>query len=372
VVLGANLALFLIGCSGGGGGTTMPAKPSPIGAVFVIAIENHNWVQPGAGESAQIYGNAAAPYINSLVTPGNPNAALVSYASNYQNTGVGIHPSEPNYIWSEAGSNFGILDDNDPYPDNVQSTSNHLCAYLNAKGILWRSYQEDTDLAQSSGQLTSRPLSKSQYTVPLVSTSGSSSRYRNVYNGSNNYAYGAKHNPMVFFADTNGGNNPTSSNPQAGNYAPLQQLQTDLANNSVARYNWIAPDLYNDMHSALPGGFTNYGRSYMGDQAAVAAGDNFLSKVVPMIMASQAFKSNGVIVIWDDETEGGDTSDYKIVEIVVSPLAKGNAYTNQIKHSHSSDLLTWQKVFAVGPAAGIGDAANASDLSDLFVSGAVP
>jgi len=193
-----------------------------------------------------------------------------------------------------------------------------------------------------------------------------------VYNGSNNYAYGAKHNPMVFFADTNGGNNPTSSKPQAGNYAPLQQLQTDLANNSVARYNWIAPDLYNDMHSALPGGFTNYGRSYMGDQAAVAAGDNFLSKVVPMIMASQAFKSNGVIVIWDDETEGGDTSDYKIVEIVVSPLAKGNAYTNQIKHSHSSDLLTWQKVFAVGPAAGIGDAANASDLSDLFVSGAVP
>lgn len=53
-----------------------------IGDVFVIAMENHNWTQPVAQLSPQpIFGNPAAPYINSLVTPGNANAAQVSYAS---------------------------------------------------------------------------------------------------------------------------------------------------------------------------------------------------------------------------------------------------------------------------------------------------
>src|SRR5580704_11710185 len=117
------------------------AGADQIGAIFVIPLENHNWTQPGGGSPAQILGNAAAPYINSLVTPGNPNAAMVSFASNYQNSGAGIHPSEPNYIWSEAGTNFGILNDNDPYPNNVENTTDHLCGYLQALGISFMSYQ---------------------------------------------------------------------------------------------------------------------------------------------------------------------------------------------------------------------------------------
>jgi hypothetical protein len=39
-------------------------------------------------------------------------------------------------------------------------------------------------------------------------------------------------------------------------------------------------------------------------------------------------------------------------------------------YTHSSDLLTWQEVFGVGPC--LLDACNANDLSDLFVAGAVP
>src|SRR5207248_6520458 len=61
------------------------APAGAIKTVFVIAMENHNWTQPTSQTSpGQILGNPAAPYINSLVTPGNPNAAQVSYASNYQ------------------------------------------------------------------------------------------------------------------------------------------------------------------------------------------------------------------------------------------------------------------------------------------------
>ena len=100
------------------------------------------------------------------------------------------------------------------------------------------------------------PLPQNQWTVPLSSFSGAFvPGYVNGFNGSNLYNYAAKHNPMVFFTDTNGGDNTTPSNPLSTHYAPLQQLMTDLANNTVTDYNWITPDQYNDMHTALPGGF---------------------------------------------------------------------------------------------------------------------
>jgi len=71
--------------------------------------------------------------------------------------------------------------------------------------------------------------------------------------------------------------------------------------------------------------------------------------IVPEIEASQAYQNNGAIVLWWDETEGGDTSVYTIPEIIISPDAKGNAYANDVLYTHSSDLLTWQEVFGVGP-----------------------
>jgi hypothetical protein len=347
----------------------VPARAETIQSVFVIAMENHNWTQPGSQTSpAQVFGNPAAPYINSLVTPGNPNAAQTSYASNYLNSGTGIHPSEPNYIWSEAGSNLGVANDNDPFGTNGtnQSTAQSLSNYLQSSGQTWRSYQEDTDVNLTNNQ----PLATSQYTVPLSSFAGTFTSGTNQYNGSNQYNYAAKHNPQVFFTSTNGGNDKTTSNPEAQNYAPLQQLAADLTNNTVAQYNFITPNQYNDMHSALNGGFTYLGTHYTGDQAAIAQGDNFLSQIVPMIEASQAYQNNGLIILWWDETEGGDGANRTIPEILISPDAKGNAYTNTIQYTHSSDLLTLEEIYGLNPC--LRDACNATDLSDLLRAGVVP
>ena len=86
-----------------------------LGTIFVIAMENHNWTQPTDQTSPQqIFMNANAPFINSLVNGTSGISDQVSYATNYINAGVGIHPSEPNYIWAEAGTNFGVLNDDDP------------------------------------------------------------------------------------------------------------------------------------------------------------------------------------------------------------------------------------------------------------------
>ena len=344
--------------------------------VFVIALENHNFTQPSSyTATGQLFGNPAASYINSLVTPGNANAAQVSYASHYNNViynGSTVHPSEPNYVWAEAGKP-GPLNDADPYPANIVNSPS-LSATLAAAGKSWKSYQEDIDLARNgSGGLTNTVLNSSQYTVPLSSFSGTSADYTNAYNGSHQYNYAAKHNPQVFFTATNGGNDPSTANPQAQNYAPLQQLQADLAANTVADYNWITPDQYNDMHTALKNGFTYNGVHYTGDQAEIAQGDNFLSQIIPMIMASQAYQDNGAIVIWNDEDEGdnaGTDSQFSGAEIVISPLAKGNAYNSTVSLNHSSDLLTMQEIFGV-TGTHLGDAANATDLSDLFKPNAI-
>jgi hypothetical protein len=366
----------------------VPSASKPLGDIFYIEMENHNLTQPSGlgGSPAQLLNNPAAPYLNSLMTPGDKNAKYTSFASNYYNVefndpSQSIHPSEPNYVWQEAGL-AGPLNDADPYPDNIVDAPN-LSALLQAAGIPWKSYQEDIDLIPANGSvnqpgansLTSTVAPQDQWTVPLTRFSGTSNAYVNPYNGSNQYNFAPKHDGQLFFTATNGGNDATPSNPEALFYAPLQQLQTDLDNNTVARYNLITPDQYNDMHSNLDNGFTHQGTHYTGDQASIAEGDNFLSMIVPDIMASKAWKKDGAIVIWFDETEAGDTTDFTLPLVVISRQAKGNAYDSTLTYTHSSDLKSMQELFGVSAPGGgfLGDAntPGTNDFSDLFNSGAL-
>jgi hypothetical protein len=246
-------------------------------------------------------------------------------------------------------------------------------------GKTWRSYQEDTDLKTVAGTLTNVVLPRNQWTVPLTSFSGNfGSGTFNQYNGTTQYNYAAKHNPMVFFTDSNGGNDPTPANPLSQNYAPLQQLAIDLAQNNVADYNFITPNQFNDMHTALTGGF----QGFTADAARIKQGDNFLSIVVPMIMASRAYLDHGAIIIWTDETEpvsatdNPDDGNHTLLEFVISPDAHPNVnglpYASPVFLTHSSDLRTLQKIFHATRPLFLGDAVHATDLSSLFAEGVIP
>ncbi len=333
-----------------------------------------------------IFGDtAAAPYFQSLVTPGNANAAQTAYETAYYQPGNGEHPSEPNYVWAEAGTNFNpiatgtttsttqgpivgniITNDNDPSASSKNILNGpHLTGQLNSAGIPWKNYQEDYQFSSS----------------PLVSASGNGGTHNgnlvgpNPYNGTTQYNYAVKHNPMAFFPDT-----------ATQNVEQMSQLQTDLTNNTVGRYNWITPNQFNDMHTALTGGFTYNGQHFTGDQAQIAQGDNYLSILVPQIMASQAYQNNGAIVIWNDETEGADDQTATSTEIVISQLAKGNAYASSIVTNHSSDVKTMEQLFGLplidnaipnseffaGLPGVFATVQGSNDLSDLFVADAVP
>ena len=339
----------------------LAAQSSQAGHIFVIAMENHNLLQPNPTNSPQqILGNPAAPYLNSLMTPGNSNSVHSSFAVNYYNSGIGVHPSEPNYVWAEAGTDFGVHTDADPRATNgntFYAGALHLTAQLTAAGISWNNYQEDVQLSVS----------------PTNSASGTNGPVNPFY-GTTQFNYAVKHNPMAFFTDT-----------AVANVYPLSQFFADLSGHNTARYNWITPNQYNDAHSALSGGFTYNSVHYTGDQASIAQGDNFLAQIVPIIMASEAYKDNGAIIIWWDETENGDTTTRTIPEIVISPLSKGHAYASTVPMNHSSDIKTLEEIFHLpflnnpiqtnetdATGTGYNNVALVNDLSDLFVSGAIP
>jgi hypothetical protein len=335
----------------------IPVQATPVlqqvKTVFVIAMENHNFKQPSPLSSPQqIFTNPAAPYINSLITPGHSNAVQVSYSTKYYNAGVGVHPSEPSYVWAEGGTDFGIHTDNEPRAAyNNVFTNNHLVRQLNTAGITWKNYQEDVQRAAS----------------PTNNSSGSSGAI-NPYYGTAQYDYAVKHNPMAFYTDT-----------QIQNVSAFTNFLKDLTNNGIGRYNWITPNQFNDQHSALTGGYTYHSVLYTGDQAAIAQGDNFLSILVPKIMASAAYQDHGVIIIRWDETEGGDSTSYTIPEITISPLAKGNAYASSVELNHSSVIKTVEEIFGLtfltnaipasetkASGSGYNNVATVNDLSDMF------
>ncbi len=284
---------------------TLPATEALTGhanrTVFLIMMENHNW--------PEIKGNRSAPYINDTLLP------LGAHAEQYYNP-PRLHSSEPNYLWLEAGTNFNVANDLDPKV-NHQASTQHLVTLLNAAGVTWKAYQEGID-----GR-----------SCPLVSKG----------------LYAAKHNPMVFFDDVTDRNNPNSAYCIA-HERPYSELASDLANNAVARYNFITPDLCDDMHNSFGCQTPN----------SVGNGDTWLANEVPKLLASSAYRDGGVIMITWDEAEDGDGP---IGFILLSPNAKAG-YSNNIHYTHSSTLRTLQEIFDVSPW--LGDAAQATDLSDLF------
>jgi hypothetical protein len=401
------LALLRLLAVGGGVGLTLATAHAQVKTVWYILMENRNFTQSENSNGDQVYGSTAAPYLNSLITPGNANSAQVSYCTAYHNvlsvydgSGPSIHPSEPNYVWMEAGSNLSKLDDNDPYGSsqsvlqidnfvaaNPTYSGQNLCGLLQAAGITWAAYSEETNNLNSvggnangtngsstNGNLTANAAPSSIWTVPLASFSGTNSAFTNPYNGTHQYNFACKHTGSLFFADTNGTTSQTVANtqtypgnPEALNYRPLPNLASDLTNGTCAQYNVITPDQYNDMHTALTGGYTYNGHAFTGSNAQIAQVDNFCSIVVPEIMASPQYQAgNGLIVIWTDETEGTPQNDFAhtLTEILISPLCKGNAYASTLNYTHSSDLNTMQKIFQVvgnTPTGFLNDAANPSN-----------
>jgi hypothetical protein len=233
-------------------------------------MENYNW--------SEIEGSTNAPFINTNLLP------IASFCEQYYNPPRN-HPSEPNYLWLEAGTNFGLFNDDSPYT-NHQATANHLVTQLENAGIAWKAYMEDI----------------SGTSVPLVGTAN----------------YVAEHDPFVFFDDVTGTN--SSDYPYGiAHIRPYTEFSADLTNGTLARYNFITPNLCDDGHIPCP--LVTNGLQQV---------DAWLATQVPKILASPAYQDNGALfILWDEALTG----DGPIGMILLSPLARGGGYFNNIHYT---------------------------------------
>ena len=254
-----------------------------------------------------ILGNKHAPFINELAKHG---AVAAGYHDSF------VHPSEPNYLWMTAGQNFGILDDNDPAKHTISSTS-HIADQLELAGLSWKAYEEG--MGEPCG-LTSHGR------------------------------YAAKHDPFVYYQDINGWDGKAVHRTQRciDHVVDYSQLDKDIAAHQVPRYAFITPNLDDDMHDG-----------------SIARGDAWLAREIPKIMATDAYKHNGVIFLLWDEGGGtlspGDDPPF----IVISPLIKSGT-TSHVAYDTSSYLKTVQNILGVEQISCTGDRQTSLAMSDLF------
>ena len=289
------------------GRITLPDRvPNPesvtvagISNVFVVLMENHDW--------SSIQGSEYCPYINKTLLPQS------SYATRYYSP-PGIHPSEPNYLWIVAGTNFNIRNDDLPSA-NRQSSTNTLFHQLDQAGISWKAYQEDIP----GNNIPDKAVGK----------------------------YAPRHNPGIFFDSLR-----TNLNYATNHYRPFTELARDLTNNTAPRFSFISPNVTNDMHDLTPG-----------SPSTRKQGDDWLAREMPKILNSAAFSNGGALfLLWD---EGSADGDGPMGMIVLSPRAKGGGYNNRKFYTHSSLLRTLQDIYGLQPY--LADAQYATSLNDLFL-----
>jgi phospholipase C len=290
------------------------ATTSAIQHVFVIAMENHG--------TASIYGNtSSAPYINNTLLP------MYGRATNFLDTLPSL-PSEPHYIWMDAGTNafsdHTFTNDNNPSSSNSTGSTAHLSTQITAAGSTWLSYQEG--------------LNSTTGACPIA--------------GSGNYA--PKHDPFIFFRDVSG-NPPSKTNSFcAAHHKALTALATDMTNNTVAAYNFITPNQCHDMHS----------NSCTGSSDPIKQGDTWLSQNVPAIISYVNAHQGVLFIVWD-EPEG---STGMIPLIVVGPHVKPG-FVSTVQYTHGSLVKSVEQILALPTLSKV---STDNTFTDFFVAGFFP
>jgi len=296
-----RIAWLLIGSILYGQIVTCRASQTNIQTVFLIVMENVSW--------PDIAGSTNAPFINNFLLPQS------SYASNMFIV-PGTFGSLPQYLWLESGTNWGVTSDSSDPSAHHFATTNHFVIQLQNAGISWKSYQEN--ISGTACPTTSSGL------------------------------YAAWHNPFVYFDDIY--LSPTNC---TNHIRPYTEFERDLTNNMVARYNFITPNLCDDMHgsaSCPPGN-------------RIRLGDNWLSIEAPKILNSQAYQNNGALIVTWDEGTANAAGPYGT--IILSPWAKGGGYAISNRLDHTATFRTLQEIFQV-PL--LYAAKTGPNLNDLFRS----
>lgn len=277
-----------MGCGGASASHPTPSVSQPTFAhVVLIVEENHSY--------SDVIGNSSMPYLNSL-------AQQYGLAAQYY---ADAHPSLPNYFMLTVGKTETFTDSF----SSVVSDDNVVRELVKA-GKTWKCYAESLP---SAGYL-----------------------------GADVYPYLQQHNPFSYLSDVQ------SSPAQAANIVPFTQFATDLANNSLPRYAFVAPDALDDAHDGT-----------------LAQADSWLQQNIAPLISNTNFQSSGLLIITFDESETTDTAHGggHVPAVIVSSQAKRN-YVSETFFQHESTLQLTLATSGVNSFPGA--AASAPSMNEFF------
>ncbi len=289
----AGLWSLQIGCGGGSTSQNVPA-PSPVPAnfptfshVFLVVEENHSF--------SDVIGNASMPYFNSLVSQ---YGLAKQYFAN-------AHPSIPNYLMLTTGQMETL---NDQFSGTIGD--DNVVRELVSAGKTWKAYEES---------------------IPSAG-----------YLGGDAPPYVRRHDPFSFLSDVQ--NTPS----QAANIVPFTQFATDLGNNSLPQFSFIAPNLNDDAHDGT-----------------LAAADSWLQSNIAPLIASSTFRNGGLLIITFDEAEDTDLDHGggQVATLIISSNGKSN-FQSQTLYQHQSTLRLILEASGVNKFPG--EAAEAPDMTEFF------
>jgi hypothetical protein len=263
--------------------SNVPATLPPIRHVFVLVLENESYpITFGA--------SSLAPYLSRTLR--GQGALLAEYY------GIG-HSSLDNYIAMISGqapnpatqsdcktyaefTPTGPLDAQGQlpgsgciYPAKVQT----LADQLTRAGLSWKGYMEDMGADPTREATTCGHVAVGSYDA--------------THKASASDEYADKHNPFVYFHSIF--DDAASCSAHVVN---LSALANDLKQiRTTPNFGYIVPGLCHDGHDAPCAN---------GEPGGLVSADRFLRTWVPRIMASPAFRRDGLLVITFDE--GGDAT----------------------------------------------------------------
>jgi len=340
LLVAAVLAVAALAWPAGPLAATPAAALPHVGHVFVLALENEN-------EATSFGPGSPAPYLAKDLP------AMGQMLPNYY--GIG-HASLDNYIAliSGQGPNPTTQSDCQFFMDVLPGTiggdgqaTGSGCVYptavktvadqLTARGLTWKGYMEDMGNSPTESRTCRHPALNSRDNTQSARVGDQ---------------YATRHNPFVYFHSI------IDSPDCFAKDVPLDRLSDDLRSvSSTPNYSFITPNLCNDGHDApcvdgRPGGLTTAGQ--------------FASALVPQIVASPAFRQDGLLIVTFDESASGAESccgeraantpnagattrgpgGGRVGAVVVSPfVAPGTV--NQTPYNHYGLLRTVEDAFGL-------------------------
>ncbi|KAJ3290754.1 hypothetical protein HDU79_002968 [Rhizoclosmatium sp. JEL0117] len=195
------------------------------------------------------------------------------------------HPSQPNYLAMISGSTQGCIDDSD-----VDYKTKSIVDLLEAKGLTWKSYQEDYPGSCFTGSAYSQ--------------------------------YRRKHNPFISF--TNIRENAT----RCANIINSSQLDIDASNDALPNYMFYTPGMDDDGHDTTV------------DYAA-----SWLQKFLEPKLVDPAY-STTLFMITHDESRS--VSPNHIYTVLIGAGIKGVGFVDETYYDHYSLLATTEALFGLG------------------------